>query len=305
MFSVKRSIILACVWAGAGTLVLAVMARFHITIIRPREYPHSDCFTEIAETLFHALQRLGHTVTQRHNRVERDATTILFGAHLLTRPMARALPPSVVVYNLEQLGGSRVPSWYMDLAARTQIWEYTPLNLLKWRQVPCIAPPRLVRIGYVPELSRIVSAPQQDIDVLFYGAVTDRRRRILDALTAEGVRVHVGFGIYGMQRDALIARSRLVLNLHAEGSRVFEVVRVSYLLANAKAVVAEDSDDFGALADAVAVCSYDSAIAVCQRLLHNDGERRALEARAFSLFAARPQQDILLAAGIPQLQRPA
>ncbi len=276
------------------------MARFHLTIIRPRGYLHSDCFKEVAETLCHALKAMGHAVSERENWIDRNATTILFGAHLLTRPLAMALPSSVVVYNLEQLGGSRIPDWYMDLAARVQIWDYTPLNLAMWRQVPCLIPPRLVEVGYVPELSRIVSALEQDIDVLFYGAVTARRKRVLDALTAQGVRVHVGFGVYGRERDTLIARSKLVLNLHAEGSRMFEIVRVSYLLANGKAVVTEASEeDLGALADAVAECSYDSAVAVCRHLLEKEAERRTLEVRALRLFSMRSQRDILVAAGIP------
>jgi hypothetical protein len=47
--------------------------------------------------------------------------------------------------------------------------------------------PILVPIGYVPALTRIVSIPA-DIDVLFYGAMTDRRRVIIDKLRALGFR---------------------------------------------------------------------------------------------------------------------
>lgn len=274
------------------------MARFHLTIVRPQGYRHSDCFHEVAETMFHALRRLGHDVTLQENSIEPGATTILFGAHLLHRMQALALPASVVVYNLEQLGGAIIPTWYMDLAAKVQIWEYTPLNLARWSRVPCVAPPRLVEIGYVAELSRIVSAPLQDIDVLFYGSVTPRRKSVLDALAATGLRMCAANGVYGAERDALIARSRVVLNLHAREQRIFEMVRVSYLLANAKAVVVEESEDMGALADAVAACTYDGLIETCVRLVGDEAERRALEVRALDVFAKRTQMDILAAAGL-------
>ena len=52
-------------------------------------------------------------------------------------------------------------------------------------------------------------------------------------------RVRAESGVRGAERDALIARARLVLNLHFYPTAIFELVRVSYLLANGKAVVAE------------------------------------------------------------------
>jgi hypothetical protein len=47
------------------------------------------------------------------------------------------------------------------------------------------------------------------------------------------------FGAYGAGRDALVARSKIVLSMHYYEPAAFEIVRVAYLLANAKAVVAE------------------------------------------------------------------
>ena len=38
-------------------------------------------------------------------------------------------------------------------------------------------------------------------------------------------------------RDDLIARAKVVLNINKHQAKIFEIVRVSYLMANAKAVV--------------------------------------------------------------------
>ena len=51
------------------------------------------------------------------------------------------------------------------------------------------------------------------------------------------------FNAYGGKRDALIARAKVVLNIHYYAAQVFEIVRVSYLLANSKAVVTEIGPD--------------------------------------------------------------
>ena len=269
------------------------MARFHVAIIRPEGYLHSSCFREVAETLHVALTKLGHTVVTAENSIDAHATSIVLGAHLLTEQEAATLLPSCIVYNLEQLGATTLPGWYMALASRLRIWDYSRLNLARWNTVPCLSPAKLVEIGYVPELSRINSATAQDIDVLFYGSMNERRVAVLQALERTGVRMHAAFGIYGDERDALIARAKVVLNLHAYGTEVFEIVRVSYLLANAKAVVTEAAPDLGDLAEAVVSCPYDQLVPQCLALLDDEPARRKLEQRGAAIFAQRQQVEIL------------
>ena len=277
----------------SGETACINMARYHITIVRPAANRHSECFREVSVGLYCALQELGHTVTMHDNWVDPSSTTIVFGAHLLSEAQAFALPLSTIVYNLEPLGGYTAPPWFPRVAESLAIWDYTAENLRAWDKVACRFPVRVVQIGYVSQLTRIKAALVQDIDVLFYGALTERRRRIFDALAAAGLKTHVAFNVYGPERDDLIARAKLVLNLHAEEMPIFEVVRVSYLLANRKAVVAEDSLDLGDLRDAVAVCTAENAVEICLRLLQDDEARHHLEGRGFAIFCARSQAALL------------
>ena len=270
--------------------------KFHIVIARPETYAHSECFREVAEMLGYALRSLGHAAEIGDNTVDAQATNIVLGAHLLTEGDFEFLPTSTIIYNLEQLGGAMLPAWYLGLAARFHIWDYSVLNLSAWRQTRCLAPPILVEVGYVPELSRIVSAPEQDIDVLFYGSVNERRDRILSALEAEGVLVHRAFGVYGVERDRLIARAKIVLNIHAYETELFEMVRVSYLLTNAKAVVSELSLDAGDLSDAVAMYPHEGLVEGCISLLGEERRRKSLEELGAALFKERVASSILKAA---------
>ena len=269
------------------------MARYHVSIVRPEGYLHSECFREVAEGLVSAFRSLGHEAAVGESTLDAKATCVVLGAHLLTEAEAFAVPASTIFYNLEQLGGAVLPEWYLRLAAKYRIWDYSPLNLIRWGQVGCVEPPALVEIGFAPELRRIPVAPVQDIDVLFYGSHNERRIKILRGLEAAGVRVHSVFGVYGAERDALIARAKIVLNLHAYATEVFEVVRVSYLLTNAKAVVSEASPDIGGLAEGMAVLAYDDLVAGCVRLLQDDAARRELQARGFRLFSSRSQARIM------------
>jgi len=132
--------------------------------------------------------------------------------------------------------------------------------------------------------------------VLFYGAVNERRRDILIAIQQAGLRVHAPFGVYGAERDALIARAKVVLNIHAHPTKVLEVVRISYLLANRKAVVTEldaDSELEPDIFAAVAGVPYDRLLAECRRLVADADERQELEDRGYAIFQRRDLVPIL------------
>jgi Macrocin-O-methyltransferase (TylF) len=269
------------------------MEKYLVTVIKPEGYAHSECLREVAETLQFGLRSLGHTAQILDNLVDPQATNIILGAHLLEPHEERLLPPGSIIYNLEQLGAARLSDNYYALAKRYQIWDYSPFNIERWNQIDCISLPRLVELGYVPELRRIASCPEQDIDVLFYGSMNDHRLSVLRKLRDVGIKVNVAFGVYGRERDDLIARSKIVLNIHCYETQLFEAVRVSYLLANSKAVVTEPSPDIGHYSDAVAVFSADDIVAGCLDLLKDDAKRKALEIRGFEHFSQRSAAQIL------------
>ena len=272
------------------------MSKFQITLIRPQGFIHSEAFREVAETLQYGLRNLGHTAEIGENVVDAKATNILLGAHLLPACDTQIVPAGSILYNLEQLGGANLAAAYYELATRHLVWDYSLRNLEKWQAISCLRPPVHVPVGYTPELSRIQPAPIQDIDVLFYGSFNPRRNAILNQLKDAGVKVHAAFGVYGKERDELIARSKIVLNIHFYDTKVFEAVRLSYLLANSKAVVTECSAETEmeqSGKDAFVAVPYESLVESCRALLRNEDERRKLETRGFEWFCGQPESEIL------------
>ena len=272
------------------------MSRFHIALIRPEGFLHTEAFREVAETLQLGLQSLGHTAQIQENAVDATATNILLGAHLLSPEDAAMVPPGSILYNLEQLGGPNLPKQFYEVGLRHQVWDYSLLNIKQWQAMNCSCPPVHVPLGYVPELSRIPASPTQDIDVLFYGSLNERRARIVKALKDAGAKVHATFGVYGKQRDELISRAKIVLNVHFYDQKIFEIVRVSYLLANSKAVVSElapDTEIEKGMADSVLGVPYDSLVESCLSLLRDEEKRHQLETRGFQWFSQQKESDIL------------
>ncbi len=259
-------------------------------------------YTEVIESVAWGLRHLGHGVDTGINKFASKARNIVFGAHLLPSDTASQLPDDSIVYNLEQLrhaDPAQLDGAWRICAERFEVWDYSPANLSTWRDLRCERS-KLVPIGYAPVLTRIPKPPLQDIDVLLYGLSGAKRMSAVHALSAAGVTVVFVSGLFGAARDQLIARSKIVLNVNLYDSpRIFEIVRVSYLLANRKAVVATmDSqsyveEDIGA---AVRFTPLGQLVAECRHLLEQDKAREGMEAKGLETMAKRRIGDILEAA---------
>lgn len=278
--------------------------QFAVAVVSPPGYQHSEAFREVAQGLHHALLALGYDSVLT-DRLDLDGRrTIVLGSNLLAA-YRLAPPKDPILYNLEQVNDD--PTWMtselLDLFRRYPVWDYSQANIERLTARQHV--PRLthVPIGYVPELTRIAPATE-DIDVLFYGSFNERRQAVIDDLRARGLRVEWLFGVYGTSRDAWIARSKIVLNIHFYESKVFEIVRASYLLANRRAVVSErgaDPSQERDLESGIAFAEYDELADRCMDLVGDERARRELAERGYQAFSTRSQAAILhsaLSAGL-------
>jgi hypothetical protein len=153
-----------------------------------------------------------------------------------------------------------------------------------------------VRLGYVPEMTRLACNCTQDIDMLFYGAVKERRRHVLDALKDAGLHTVVLTNAYGQERDHFIARSKCILNVHFYTHAILEIARLGYLWANRKAVVSEREKTTEIDAGLEKSCRFslydDLVTAVCEIVRSKTAGTRQGEA-GFTAFTALRQEDFL------------
>lgn len=261
--------------------------KFNITVIRPAGFPHSSGFNEVVESLAWSLAEIGHEPNVTSNWISNDPeqTNIVFGAELLAPNTV--LPKNTIVYNLEQPSHPHFAK-IQALAHGLRVWDYSATNVRDWKSKGYNV--KHVPIGYTPTLTRIPKAETQDIDVLFYGWMTPRRTAILQQLADAGLKVYSAESCYGGGRDNLISRAKIVLNIHQEGHDLFEIVRVSYLLANRKCVVREpssDDDQYPGITNAIILAPYDRFVDVCQLLLANPDLRQDSENSGFNRIKDR------------------
>lgn len=280
------------------------MAHYHLMhciLADPRMHGLNG-YREVIETVQWGLDRLGHRTTYALNGLAEDATNIIFGAQVMPIAALGRLPRGTIIYNFEQLRDTAVERIREEIRFYAQvphltIWDYSVANLPSWRALGR-HDVKIVPVGYAPILSRIAKAPVQDIDVLMYGLSGERRLQTFHGLSRVGLSTLFVSGLYGRARDELISRSKVVLNINLYAQmRIFEIVRVSYLLANRKAVVADLDADTSVEDDIRGAVRFAASLQeltdLCGRLVEDERQRSDLEERGFSCINRRDIEAIL------------
>lgn len=172
-----------------------------------------------------------------------------------------------VIYNLEPLydGCRSFSIGYLDTLKQCKVLDYSKRNVEYLMSIGMEA--FHMPYGYHESLERPVSV-KKDIDVLCLGSINPRRAKVFEQLK------HFNFvwaqGIYGEQRDRLIARAKVHVNVHYCDEHPLEVVRLNYLMANHCTIVSERGNDAevnAAYADGLIFAGYEGIDEACRRAL--------------------------------------
>lgn len=221
------------------------LPNIHICLISPQGYLHGDALLDPALFFKYQFERFGVVVTFERNLIRRGVVNFVFGAHSGFHLDICKLYSCVVV-NLEQIGngGANLPSAYLDLLSQGLVVDYDSSNPPAYSVSPSEVP--LARFGYAPYLAIDELTPFEDrpIDLLFFGSMNNRRRRLIDLIESTGRRVTVApFPLYGPERDQLIRSSKAVVNIPFYESARFEQVRAFLCLSLGTPVLSERLSD--------------------------------------------------------------
>jgi hypothetical protein len=259
--------------------------KYQICLMAPEGYQGSLIFRELVFLLRGALSALGHDCVIKANQLDPERTNVIIGYHLL-QPGDYLTEYRYIPYQLEQLGAKG--GWYSEevrriLEGAAEIWDYSEKNIAFLAEKGIGA--RLLPIGYHEDLEIIEKGLEKDIDVLFYGSINERRKAVLDEMgRIPGARIGTLTGVYGKERDACIARSKIVLNMHYYETAILEQVRVSFLLNNGCFVICEESEDDPYAGVPVVTAPYDQLVEVCRRYLERSEEIEGARLRAYEAF---------------------
>ncbi|MDI9847741.1 hypothetical protein QM467_06700 [Rhodoblastus sp. 17X3] len=236
----------------------------------------TELLSSLVEMLVGGLREIGFAPVVTH-ALPSDflGRIIVLGANFYGNADLDQLPPSTIIFNLENSNSIFLTDVYRNNLRKFTVWDYSKSNADDLARL-LGRPVFYLKTFYVEGLSRIADDAEIDIDVLFFGSFNDRRQKIIDALRERGFRVEAVFGVFGQPLDQLIARSKVVLNVHYYDNGRLEMIRLFDLLANGRAVVTElnpgeliDAD----LADGLVTAPYESLADAVESLVV-DKERR-------------------------------
>lgn len=273
------------------------MSKPPINIVRVRINDHVRIYDETVEVLGRSFAELGHVCTLSENLFLAGCVNVVTGSimpgsrHYRIGPKLAGLP--YVAHQTEQLhpvaGHLRGwPEYSWLLRGAVAIIEYAPFN---YEQLIAAKYPNayLVPPGYHACLETFPAA-KQDIDVVLIGSDTPRRRAVTAALS--DLRVEYLSNHYGAERDAILARARIVLNVHALEISVLETIRMQLLLANECFVISETSDHnpFG---EGIVLADHEDLAAACRDYLALPDERERIAQAGYEALRSMPFVDAL------------
>jgi len=276
---------------------------FHIWVATHLEWQR-NIFGDAERALAAALRKLGYVVNVTYGPLPptTDAQVIVLGYNVLQE--LRLMPPNAIIYQLEQMG-STFAHHHLEMLRRNTVWDFSSYNIEGLRKRGC-SKMHLCRFG--GGLPVTVPSARKDIDVLFVGSRVQRRKVILDRLRARGLNVH-DEPAWGAQRDALIDRSKILLNMHLFDEAVLEMVRLSAVMLRQPFIVSEigrDPDLERLLSGGIVLSKYNDLVeTVMAQLARTQDERDGIARQgtaAFEAFSYADEVRRCLSASLPHMK---
>lgn len=202
--------------------------------------------THVHAAVFEEINYAVEAIEQEHGRKR----PIVFNAH-------RFYPhPGDIVFNLENVPAQVDPRMWKGFVC----WDANARSAAQYGATH-------VPVGYHRSMERFNRSADLDIDVIFAGAMNERRTAVLAELMGRGLNVvRVPTEMYGRQRDKLLARAKLALNLQYYEDGAWPVLRVAHLVANGVPVLSEAHPDCWPFIGSV---HYDGLVETAVSFIHS------------------------------------
>ncbi len=185
------------------------------------------------------------------------------------------------------------------------------------RDLPCFHLP----LGYDPllEQSDVPAKSKRDLDICVLAAMTDRREQFIaanaDFFAARNCHIRfvpIGFAkteetrsyLPIPQRNALLRRAKILLNVHYSDLRYFEWHRALIAMANRCCLISETCEGFEPLVPGkhFVMARAENLTACCEYYLEHEDERKAITAAAYDFISEHFTQEQNCSTFLQQIQ---
>ena len=183
-----------------------------------------------AKVLKHQLTSLGYKAIIIDKPIQIDKSLHIFiGIHPNWR-----LPRNYIFWQTEVVESHYFTKRYLDIIKNSlQVWEYNKANLSAYshKDVKLIEPSVLIQ-----------PSANKDIDFVFYGWIEgSKRRKLLLNELGKHLNVKIYTNVLKDQMWNILARTKVILNIHYYDSSPLELFRISECFSHGCHVVSEGS----------------------------------------------------------------
>lgn len=135
----------------------------------------------------------------------------------------------VIIYNLENYWESfcKLPKYVYFLKNADDVWDYDEENI---KHLSYLRNDN-IHLHLLKPFIKIPSK-EKEYDVLFYGMLTDRRKKIIESLINDNINVKVITNLYGNELNDYISKSKCYVNIHKHEKSLQEQARLIRLKDN-------------------------------------------------------------------------
>lgn len=217
--------------------------------------------------------------------------------------LIKKYPPKYIIYQFEQIDSYYIndqnekefnyffnKDYFEILKNAYQVWDYSIININYLKNKMNLNNIIQVPICFCHLLKNNINmSTSKDIDVLFYGSLNPKRKRILQELSKENINLVIqNNNCWEQDLDNLISRSKIILNIHFYENCSLEMHRLSYLLTNQSFIISEITNEkslIDQLSPGIIFSSYDQLVETIQSWLQKDSQHRdKIAYQGFKIF---------------------
>jgi hypothetical protein len=224
----------------------------YINLININKYKDkkSAVFMDTVDSVASLLDELGFETNISNNVIIQDAINIIWGVGTHFSPEFEeiesiASPSNTIIFNMEQInsGSPLITDQYLDFLSKYIVLDYNQFNLDKLKGLRNIVGfefPLLPTKEFLKEYD-ISKNFEKKYDLGFYGYLNERREKILRQFDGSNLNIKIFTGLYGQKLAEEISDCKVVLNIHAYDTAIFEIARCLRPLAMGIPIVSEVS----------------------------------------------------------------
>jgi len=270
--------------------------------LTPKEYS-LKIFKELAKNLCETLNNFGYNAIISNKVIYKNYKNIILGTtflklrkNFLFFSLKNKLPKNTILYNFESYFHNRL--WFNKTIKyfykNYEVWDYSHHNAKNLEKLG-------IKVNNVLPVifshKKKFNLKKKNIDVLFVGSLSNRRKKIINQLRNYGLNVFASENIGSPKElEKLIIRSKIFLNIHYYGLRELEQPRICPYISSGTVILSEKSlykDENKLFSKAIVLEKYSNIVKKALKLLKNKYKLELLSKKAF-FFSNKKRSENLL-----------